>query len=73
VKTFNVETFNNVLTHILALVAVGCIIAGIVGEALDTEYYLETTHWFLIAIAVSVLAVWSAIRALYAGTEVVKE
>ncbi|GAG25848.1 unnamed protein product [marine sediment metagenome] len=67
------ETFNNVLTHILGLVAVGCIIAGIVGEALDTVYYLETIYWFLIAIAVSVLAVWSAIRALYAGTEVVKE
>jgi hypothetical protein len=69
----SVETFNNVLTHILGVVAAGCVIAGIVGEVLDKIYYLETTHWFLIAIAVSVLAVWSAIRALYTSTEVVKE
>lgn len=59
------KMWHYVWAGIFAVVGIGCIVVGIVGEALDTVYYLDTTHWFLIAIAVSVLSVSSMVTVLY--------
>jgi putative Mn2+ efflux pump MntP len=61
-----VQIAHYVLSSVLAVIGIGCLIAGIVGEALDKVYYLDTNqYWFLIAIAVSVLAVSCITTALY--------
>lgn len=55
------------MAYLFAAVALGCIVVGIVSEALDKEIGLESNSWLLIAIGIFVLAAWFAILALRAG------
>ena len=54
---------------ILDFLGIAIIIVAIIADAMDKTLGLETTHWFLLAIAVFVLGLWAWLTALNAARE----
>ena len=56
--------WKTVLSYILGVVALGCLIVGIVSEVKNEDLGLSINSWYLIAIAVFMGAAWLAILRL---------
>jgi hypothetical protein len=54
---------------VLDFLGMGCLIVGIIGDAINRTPGLEPTNWLILAIALWVWGVWSWLTAYFAAKE----